>query len=197
MWEEIILKTNDLFYLKVNSKYCNKLYIHVVEQLKRNEYLVRFAIPSDNPDISVEGVKLEYVKTRFVWYEERFLPTGGADVYKKQIEERSKTKFCPNKYGMLFTYLTVIRINKSFVNTLCYIGNFVLKKPIDEFVPWTIHNMKYIYFSNEIENKIFECYELYNLEQDERFDLDVSNKCRMKQQQIIDEMDKYLDSFNT
>ena len=190
------MKLNNLYCVKVDCEHYRELYIHVLEKTKKDEYLVRIAVSSQKPELFINGIGLEYVKTSFFWYEQRFLPTGGANVFKEQIKERSKIKYYPNKYGMLFTYLIRIKVNKLLTNKLVCLGETDLATPFGEYIPWSQYNIPSIYFPNEMEEEILKRYRLYNLEEDKSFNIEYANECRKKEKEVIEAMDNYLESLN-
>jgi hypothetical protein len=74
-------------------------------------------------------------------------------------------------YGYLYQYQIKILTNKKYTvpSELVYIGNYKLKEPNGEYIPWTPHNIPLELWSDVVNESI--CfYELFNLKKSPLFD---------------------------
>lgn len=131
-----------------------------------NNYSFRAKLTIDGalPETKEELEKLEYIEPRVTHYSNRFLPFSGLIPDEELIKERSKVKFYPDEYGLLDVYTFDIYFSRKYLNILnefIYLGNYNLKNPEKEYIPFDRNNAGY-YLIERIEN-ILEDYERYNL----------------------------------
>lgn len=166
-------KVGDTFAYKIkNDERYKGRYIILIryENLEwepvNNNYSFRAKLTIDDTLLKTneELEKLEYIKPRVTLYSDRFLPFSGLISDEKLIKERSKVKFYPDEWGMLDVYTFDIYFSRKYLNILnefIYLGNYNLKGPEKEYIPFSRYNAGF-YSIERIEN-ILEDYERYNL----------------------------------
>lgn len=136
-WEE-----NDVFAIKIVSddKEYDGKYIIIIKGThpkwsKEWKYPVfRAKITKDDkiPHTKEELEKLEYIKTGYEHYIERFFPLSNGETYEEAEARKKDVEYNPDEYGFLYFYhFTIFVKNKSYDNFI-YLGNFNLSKPNDE-----------------------------------------------------------------
>ncbi|MBQ6840983.1 MAG: hypothetical protein IJO63_02555, partial [Bacilli bacterium] len=109
-------------------------------------------------------------------YENRFYPFDGRYLIEDQIKERSKIKFYPDKQGFLYTYtmnMTLSRIKQ--IEQFIYLGNFNIKPRLDEFIPFDLINISFVFFE-QFETDITSYYKKYNLKRSGIWTWDKKNR---------------------
>ena len=160
------LKKNDTFVLEIkNCKYAeyNGAYlifnvVGTIRDFSIDEPIFRIKFAKQKPKkIDVHSLnELEWVITSFTWYENRLLP-----IESKEREKIKKQQiYYPNEYGMLHKYLFGYSC-KSLPKEFEYVGNYELDLPCDEYIPWSIYNIRSAIpkFALDI---IIEAYKNYN-----------------------------------
>lgn len=116
------------------------------------------------PKTKAQIEELDYIIVRITWYGDRLLPIDASQV--ELIEKRKKVKYYPDKYGNLNTYIFDIHMERNYLNILdemIYLGNFKLKTPFDEYIPFTRHNAGFNLLHNNT-SRLIKAYEDYNLQ---------------------------------
>ena len=137
-------KQNDVFALKIENESPYKgqyiiLIKHFDPEWKDSNMLFRAKLTKNitMPKTYEEIEELEYIKTKCITYEERFLPLSGLVPNDILIKERSKTKFYPDEYNYLYQYIFQLSLlRKDDYNNLIYLGNYELSTPKEEYYPF-------------------------------------------------------------
>ena len=200
-------KIGDTFAYKIknNSKYKDKYLILTRyensswDDINKSAPSFRVKITKDSklPTTKEEIDKLEYVKTYLRPYCDRFFPFSGKISNKELIKERSKVKFYPDKHGRLTEYIVEIYCYRKWLQELenfIYLGNFDIKFPKKENIPFCQSNCIMIALE-DIEKKILEFYEDYNLKKGVYYDKEYLKKCNFWGTNILPEIDELREMF--
>lgn len=168
-------KKGDTFALKIknqDNKYGIKYLIFNLvefdffkEEKGKNDILFRVKIlKEENISTSYEGLeKLEYIKTMFFSKHEACALLEEKPDYMNII---------PDEYDLIYAYqICVYTTNRKckIPENLIYIGNYNLTAPVDEYIPWTMHNLPYKYWDELVET-LLEKYILLNKREGVIFD---------------------------
>jgi len=149
------------------------------------------------PTTKEEIDKLEYIKIYLCPYCDRFLPYSGEISNEELIKERSKVKFYPDKHGRLTEYIISLhcyRKNLQELENFIYLGNFDINSPKKEYIPFCNLNCRIIILE-DIEERILEFYEDYNLKKGVYYDKEYLQKCNFWGTYIVPEMDELQEMF--
>lgn len=164
-------KDGDTFALKIvncdNSFYNDKFLI--LNFIKRDYHLnvkypfFRIKIV-DNID-SINKKKLDnpdYIITNI------FNIAESSAILDEILDENRKKA---DNYGYLYQYQVNILTNSKYniPNDLIYLGNFKLNEPVNEYIPWTPHNIRFELWKDIVNESVW-LYESYNLRKSEFFD---------------------------
>ncbi|MGN1337910.1 MAG: hypothetical protein ACI4WW_05480 [Candidatus Coprovivens sp.] len=141
------LKKNDTFILEIkNCKYAeyNGCYLvfHTVGSVRdfslyEPTFRIKFAKQKPKKIDAQSLNELEWIITSISWFEERLFP-----IESKEREKIKKQEiYYPNEYGILNEYLFQYSC-KSLPKDFEYVGNYELDLPSDEYIPWSIHNIR-------------------------------------------------------
>ncbi len=126
-------------------------------------YRVKLTNDCKVPSSQKELDELPYIKLRYFTYERRHFPLSGKKTYEQLLEERKDIKFYPDEYGYLYCYITDIYKPKN-IKKFEYLGNYNLKTPIKEYLPFTYMHVEMSSFKY-IEENMLKYYRDFNLKQ--------------------------------
>lgn len=165
-------KIGDTYAIKINdikSELYNRYFIFIrtsYSETKVNEYTYRIKITDKEllPKSQEELNSLEYVITKYIPEELKYLPIDGFISYKDWVEKQKNLISKPDEYGYLYMYITKIFKMPSCLKNIdvIYLGNFDIEPPKDEFLPLSIHMLKGLLFDEDIIKSLCEGYLGYN-----------------------------------
>ena len=140
-------KKNDTFILEIkncedseyNGAYLIFNVVGTIRDFSIDEPTFRIKFAKQKPKkIDVQNLnELEWIITSFSWFEGRLFP-----IESKEREEIKKQEiYYPNEYGILNEYLFRYSC-KSLPKDFEYVGNYELDLPSDEYIPWSVHNIR-------------------------------------------------------
>ncbi len=177
-----------------------KCYYKKYEKNKKGNYpMFRAKITKDKvlPTTKEEIDKLEFIKTRLLDQNMRFLPFDGSISDEEHIKRVSKIKIYPDEYGYL--YLNIFRIFfRKIRPSLIYLGNFNIKPPEKEYLPYSFdgrdHNIEMFELTEEFPKELIKAYKDYNLKQSEAYKKEeIESNKRMANSFL--EVNKFVDNF--
>jgi len=161
----------DTFAIKITNcqdKSYNGKYL-ILNHIKRDYHLdlkypfFRIKIVDNIENISKEKLdNMEYVITAVVNI------INSSAILDDILE---KNKKLADSYGYLYQYQIIILTNRKYKipDDLIYLGNYQLKEPKKEYIPWTPHNIPLELWSDFIDNCV-SYYKYYNLRESQLFD---------------------------
>lgn len=133
---------------------------------------------------------IDTVCTGLTWFENRYYPTSTDESIDDMIKRKNLIEYFPDETGILHTYICRLNINKTFINSLKYIGNFNLQLPKDEFIPWCKGMYPFLlYDSKKVEkfiNLVFELYQNNNLKKSKMYNKEYAQKMRKKAKEAFE-----------
>ena len=132
-----------------------------------NEKYFRYKLTKDTniPTTKEEIEELDYVLNQVMSMGMRFFPFHGDKPIEDEIKEKEKVKVYPDENGYLYIYTFGMKISaKNKKEKLIYLGNYDIKKPEHEFIPFSLINMRGYAFKYFEEDSLYS-YRSYNLKQ--------------------------------
>ena len=203
-WED-----NDVFALKINTEeykeYNGKYIIFIYTDIRKEKWkttrttcFFRAKITKSKilPKTKEEIDKLEYIKTSTYGY-----------LYEKNRHEEDVKDLKPDEYNLLNTYVLEICAYKYKIpENLIYLGNFNIKKPGNEYIPFSMHHMILYSFwvekNSNVIDQLLMSYKLFNLKEsglyskEGRKEYIERQKCEIEIMQRLDKLQKLVDGPN-
>lgn len=175
--QEFIGKYLILNYLGNTGHYCTPT------------FYVKLTKDSNVPKSMFEIEKLEYIKTMLTVIE---------DAYPPGMSKPSEMILIPDEYGYLYTYkLSIYTTNKKYKirDDLKYVGNYNLTPPVDEYIPYTFHNIPDKMWE-DVDNFIIDSYVRYNLRDPKLYNFECANKMHQEAREVNELILETLNNIN-